>query len=654
MSRPSPTASVASSSPGSKNMSVGLGKPTQKCVCGQKACRELSKLFSSLGGDVRGGFFQLPSTNAQNNNAIKNFRLKRIHDHLNLSPDVSSTDNRDRSANATPPQPLPPASPAKTRGSNKKSPKTSKKKKAKRSIAFVARLHYHSEILQAYVVNENNTSSIDYIHSDFVRDAGLLGNGYTEEDRYIGMVGGVEMDCFVPVPSYPLQNAQRDYVLAAARYRLREQVVDVVRGKFRGETFLASRKEANDESLMRMKDDQPKFDPNNVEHLQRALCMVMDENEELRQRNKELMEENKEVQLARRGNNAAIEDFIKESRGGLCRLSISSDAFHKKNPNVAKMMFGFADRRKKDDNPLSSWEVTKNFIRVMFEVDHEEPTIGNIRDSSKRNTKLTRFEQVLITLMFFTNAFDYGYISAIFGCHRNLVGRCIKGWAERFCEAGYHMARLPLTKEFLDETYPTSYLDLDFTHPVATVVDGTDVLMETVRTDRYVNIFQASNKMHSSACRGITWSTPMGMVHEFTDPFFARASEKAIVKLWTSMGRLADLPDGYLVSGDKGFDSTSVFYPKYNPVIHPAFLTGGDGAQFSVDQMDWNRQACKNRYTSEVVFSRVKMYGGLSGIIRRHHFHYLRDMWAFAHGMANMYSCIQAPANSDYFPEAKK
>ncbi len=127
------------------------------------------------------------------------------------------------------------------------------------------------------------------------------------------------------------------------------------------------------------------------------------------------------------------------------------------------------------------------------------------------------------------------------------------------------MARLPLTKEFLDATYPTSYLELDFTNPVATVVDGTDVLMETVRTDRYVNIAQASNKVKGSACRGITWSTPMGLVHEFTDPFFARASEKALVKLWTSMGRLADLPDGYRVSGDRGFDCTAVFYPRYNP-----------------------------------------------------------------------------------------
>ena len=109
---------------------------------------------------------------------------------------------------------------------------------------------------------------------------------------------------------------------------------------------------------------------------------------------------------------------------------------------------------------------------------------------------------------------------------------------------------------------------------------------------------------------------------------------------------------GYLVSGDKGFDSTSVFYPNYNPVIHPAFLTGGDGAQFNVEQLDWNRQACVNRYTSEVVYARMKMYGGLGGIVQRNRFGYLRDMCAWAHGMANYYLPLKAPPNCDYFPKS--
>ena len=139
------------------------------------------------------------------------------------------------------------------------------------------------------------------------------------------------------------------------------------------------------------------------------------------------------------------------------------------------------------------------------------------------------------------------------------------------------MARLTLSKEFLDNNYPQTYIDLEFSQPVASVVDGTDVLMQTSRVQRAVNVQQSSNKVNASAARGITWSTPNGMVHEFTDPVFARASEKAIVRLWTGHGRFVDLPLSYLLSADKGFDGTSGYYPKYNVVIHPAFLTGGRG-----------------------------------------------------------------------------
>ncbi len=318
---------------------------------------------------------------------------------------------------------------------------------------------------------------------------------------------------------------------------------------------------------------------------------------------------------------------------------------------MAKKLFGFEDRKK--DNPLSSWDVTKQFIWNKWDLKHEEPSIRSIEDSSGRKTKLSRFEQVLVTLIFFNTMFDFGFIASIFQCDSKVVSRVVKGWAPLFRDVGYQMARRTLTKEFLDETYPESYKQMNYSNCVGSVVDGTDVYIQTVRVDRYVNVISASNKVHTSAVRGVTWSTPMGMVHEFTDPFFARASEKAIVRLWTSNGRFLDLPAGYLISGDKGFDNTSGCYPKYNPVIHPAFLTGGDGAQFTEDQLNWNRKACVNRYTSEVVFARVKKYGGLGGIVDRNRFHYLRDLWAWAHGMANYYQCLKRPSNCDYYPPSK-
>lgn len=502
----------------------------------------------------------------------------------------------------------------------------------------MARHHYHPQILQQFVVHDG-FKNIDYIDAKFIKDAGLINNGYTEEDRFKGSLENTADEVYVPVPSYRIKEAERDYILASSRARLNDAIKSCCR-KYKGESFLASRAEVNDDRLLKPLQKLPPIRDDRVSHLQRQVCMLSDDLNAANHRIQQFEEENNALKfLVSQKHSAVIERYIQEEKqGGLCRLSISSDAYHKSHPNVAKSLFGFADRRKKEDNPLSSWDVTKNFIKCMFGIEHEEPTIKSTRDASGRSKKLSRFEQILLTLTFFTNAFDYGYIATIFGVTRKVVGLCIKGWAPHFREVGYHMARLSLTKDFLDETYPTAYHDLDFTNPVATVVDGTDVPMDTVRTDRYVSISQSSNKIKNSAARSITWSSPMGLVHEFTDPFFARASEKAIVTLWASEGRFVDLPDGYLVSGDKGFD-----------VIHPAFLTGGDGAQFSVEQMGWNRKACKNRYTSEVVFSRVKKYGGLGGIIRRHNFNYVRDMWAFAHGMANMYSCILSPHDSDYF-----
>lgn len=93
------------------------------------------------------------------------------------------------------------------------------------------------------------------------------------------------------------------------------------------------------------------------------------------------------------------------------------------------------------------------------------------------------------------------------------------------------------------------------------------------------------------------------MFQEFTDPCFSHASKKAIVRLWTEHGRFVDLTMGYLVSADKGFDGTSSNYPHYNTVIHPVFLTGGEGAQFTTTEIDCKRKACELRDTSKVVFS---------------------------------------------------
>ena len=212
------------------------------------------------------------------------------------------------------------------------------------------------------------------------------------------------------------------------------------------------------------------------------------------------------------------------------------------------------------------------------------------------------------------------------------------------------MARLSLTKEFLDKSYPESYKNMGFSNSVASIIDGSDIHAETSRVDRAAGVLQASSKTNGSAFRGLTWSTSIGLVHEFTDLFFARSSEKSLVYVWAKHGRLGDIPIGYLILADKGFDMTSAYYPHFTPIIHPAFHK--KGAQFTEEQIDWNRKVCELRYTSEVVFSRVKTRGNLSGIISRANFAYLKDLWSWAHGRANFYQPLQMPPGN-YFSKSK-
>ena len=63
--------------------------------------------------------------------------------------------------------------------------------------------------------------------------------------------------------------------------------------------------------------------------------MVADEHDEAYAEINRLKDEIKLRDLLWRGGDARLEHFAKEEMGGLCRLNISSDMYHRKNRNVA-------------------------------------------------------------------------------------------------------------------------------------------------------------------------------------------------------------------------------------------------------------------------------------------------------------------------------
>lgn len=264
-----PGAGIAiSSSPGSVIMPSTKGDQREACICGSKLCKKLTKCFKSI-GDIRGRFFQNPAFDCTRCGDIKQFKLDRTCKHLNvtLSKDelIASRDLRDRNNILNTPS-------NKTRSNSKKS------KKGKRT--YVAYHHFHPEILQEAVIKQES-ATIDFIDSEFVKQCGIFGYGYTNEDKFKGTVTGVSGDVFVPVPSY--KHAQRDYEMASTRFRLHD-MIRTCTNKFRGESFITWKEngrgfqpgEDEREDPLQPVSKLRQMDRNNVKDLQRAVCLLSD------------------------------------------------------------------------------------------------------------------------------------------------------------------------------------------------------------------------------------------------------------------------------------------------------------------------------------------------------------------------------------------
>lgn len=135
----------------------------------------------------------------------------------------------------------------------------------------------------------------------------------------------------------------------------------------------------------------------------------------------------------------------------------------------------------------------------------------------------------------------------------------------------------------------------------SSLVNGKDFMIYTTRKNTLFSRASFSDKVHHSAVRCISWSTPQGLSFEHIDLFLARVTEKRLVELWGP--RLMKCPRGWYMLSDRGFFDTARFYPNMNHQKTPKFLSGRD--QFTTDELSADRRICKLRYTCEVAFSRV-------------------------------------------------
>jgi hypothetical protein len=217
--------------------------------------------------------------------------------------------------------------------------------------------------------------------------------------------------------------------------------------------------------------------------------------------------------------------------GGLSRVSLTSDNWHNKY-NATVNILGF-----------SSLAEAKTVVKDLFPwVDTE--LVGKLVIRSRGKTKgkptmmpigLTDFEQCLATKMFMQSIPQRQRLATIWGVGPSTMGRYLKEWLPYWGKAGEFLSILHITPDYLESERPDEYYR-EGLEDVGSLVDGKDFLIEVKRKDKAIQRIQISSKVNAAAARCLTWSTPMGLVHEYTKLFGGRVPETTLVRLWGSLG----------------------------------------------------------------------------------------------------------------------
>jgi hypothetical protein len=498
--------------------------------------------------------------------------------------------------------------------------------------AFVAKWHFHPKLLEKYEGRIPRTVPIVVMKELGIFDSGQGGSSYSSADVI------PEKSVIVAVPTYTNQQVAKTDVTDALSFK---NIMITVNNALTS-NISSKRKRVDDSAtLVHSTPKRKKLLKNMsqeelisvINDLEQSMSSLAKENEELQEGIR--MQMKAEEPIESKDDQVEI-DIALLKKAGMTRYTMSRSDFFEENQSLCKEFYGFCN-----------FDYLKRFISKMFDVEYIPPTYCIKGATSYQDKALSKFEQILLTLFFTNTQYNSTTIGIVFGhiC-RHTVGKYINKWMPLLGEIGDMLSNLNnfLDPEALDQLEPEWYIKLGL-RKIAAVVDGKDFLCETVRTDRTLNSAQSSNKVNHSAFRLLTWSLPCGAVVARTPACFGRASEKAILRAWGSLGMLA-FAKGYCILGDKGFDNTACSYTNYNTTLHPAFLRS---PQFSRDQVNHNIRICQKRYSCETVYSRIAQLNKLNGVCAREHFHHFEDIVGWSHGLANIsYGYLQKVEGYDH------
>ena len=485
----------------------------------------------------------------------------------------------------------------------------------------IASLHFHDDIFNLCKETNGRIYFVDSIPADMARRLRLEGLEFTDADKYPDHT-------YVPLPNIPIA----DFI--ACMGRLNDQAKRARVTQVTEERLSPRRAAVTAESMenTRLKEDLLRQETRiNGEHLKNE-----ERKKALDLREKELEQQKSEMKnemISRQQNmNQNMNEMKNEMRTrqkdvnekwnmigrgdksyGLTRSSLLSRAWHEKNPTAARHLFGF-----------SSWKVLVCFFHAVFGL--LPPSVVPINAKS-----ISLFEQKLMGYLRIHCRMTVYNISFIWNRSTGHTGRLVNNAVKIIGCVGKDLSILDITPEYLEATCPQAYKD-EGLEKCCAVPDGKDFMIYTTRKNTLFSRASYSDKMHHSAVRCISWSTPQGLSFEHTDLFLGRASEKRLVELWSP--RFKKCPRGWFMLSDRGFFDTARFYPNMNHQKTPKFLSGRN--QFTTGEVSADRRICKLRYTCEVAFSRVTKTRGLRDVISNDFFPLLDAMNHWGHATVNL------------------
>jgi hypothetical protein len=315
--------------------------------------------------------------------------------------------------------------------------------------------------------------------------------------------------------------------------------------------------------------------------------------------------------------------------GGTAKYNLTKTAMPDK---TCKMLYGFR---------VSLSELTHLVTKVYF------PGMAVQRSSMEHGTSLSNFERALATLQLFKTGENVADIAHHWGVHERTMGRYTKEWSQKWSEVAKVFCRLDPDAEIFAKMQPVGY---NYPVPIACQVDGTCVGIQTSRKYSAKARASYSDKTHTQAAQGITWSSCIGLVLLCTSLYCARVAEKELVRLHSSWLDIFPPRHGRLV--DRGFTFCTQWYKNLIRAFSPAFVNRATGDITHRQVINARRQSA-DRYVCEVVYSRVKSFRILTGRCPVSRLQYLTPAWYVGHMVANMYKPLVTPDCMDTWEMSK-